>query len=115
MSRHLSCPVKYSRQTCEPFELGIEGAQCVLTVGHTCNHAARIVDKFGDGETKEILRLFEFTVRCELCIDPIDKPHVDEDGTRRWRACPNPATREVLDEQGRTLNVCEEHFRKDAS
>jgi hypothetical protein len=51
---------------------------------------------------------------CDLCIDPIDKPHIDEDGTKRWRACPNPATREVLDDSGRDLNVCEEHFRKAA-
>jgi hypothetical protein len=52
---------------------------------------------------------------CELCIDPIDAPHVDADGTRRWRACPNPATRQVLDNGGRTLDVCEEHFAKGAS
>ena len=52
---------------------------------------------------------------CELCIDPIDKPHVDEHGTKRWRACPNKATREVRDEKGRPLRVCEEHFEKGSS
>ena len=52
---------------------------------------------------------------CELCVDPIDKPHVDEDGAKRWRPCPNPATREVLDDNGKPLRVCEEHFRKEAS
>jgi hypothetical protein len=51
---------------------------------------------------------------CELCVDPINKPHIDEDGTRRWRACPNLATRKVLDDSGRELNVCEEHFGKEA-
>lgn len=111
----MSCPVKYSRQTCKPFDLGIEGAQCVLVAGHTCNHVARIVDEFGDSETEETCRLFEFTVQCELCIDPINKPFIDESGAHRWRACPNPAMREILDEQGRVLNVCEEHFKKDAS
>lgn len=54
---------------------------------------------------------------CELCIDPIDRPHIDEDGTKRWRACTNPPTRQVL--QGgkiqRVLHVCEEHFKKEAS
>jgi len=52
---------------------------------------------------------------CELCRDPIDKPYIDEGGARRWRACPNPATRQVLDDSGRTLNICEEHFAKEAS
>jgi len=48
---------------------------------------------------------------CELCIDPIDNSHIDEDGTKRWRACTNPATRQVLDNSGKPLNVCEEHFK----
>jgi hypothetical protein len=55
---------------------------------------------------------------CELCIDPIDKPFVDEDGTKRFRACPNKATREVAQtgtKVPRTLRVCEEHFTKETS
>lgn len=54
-------------------------------------------------------------VLCELCVDPIDKPHVDEYGSQRWRACQNLATRQVSDEKGRTLNVCEECFERGAS
>jgi hypothetical protein len=53
------------------------------------------------------------TASCELCIDPIDKPYIDEDGSRRWRVCHNPATRQVLQSDGRTLNVCEEHFQRE--
>jgi len=48
--------------------------------------------------------------KCELCIDPIDLPHVDEDGARRWRACPNLAARTV-EHSGHKLRVCEEHFQ----
>ncbi len=58
---------------------------------------------------------FAWAEFCELCIDPIDEPHVDQDGTKRWRPCPNPATREVLADNGKPLRVCEEHFRKEAS
>ena len=54
-------------------------------------------------------------MKCELCADPFDRPHVDEHGAKRWRACPNTATRQVLDEKGRTLNICEEHFKAEAS
>lgn len=56
-------------------------------------------------------------MKCELCCDPIDKPHIDKDGTRWWRACPNEATRQVF-QQGKkdwVLNICEEHFKKEAS
>jgi len=53
--------------------------------------------------------------KCELCIDPIDKPHIEADGSRRWRACPNRATREVVDGAGRPLWICEEHFKKGSS
>lgn len=54
---------------------------------------------------------------CELCIDPIDKPHVDEHGNRRWRPCPNLATRQVVHGTGKKewiLNICEDHFAKEA-
>lgn len=47
--------------------------------------------------------------KCELCIDPINKPHIDESGARRWRACPNPAAH-VVDHNGHKLRICEEHF-----
>ncbi len=50
---------------------------------------------------------------CELCIDPIDKPYVDEHGNRRWRRCPNLATKQVGNlNTGRRLNICKEHFEK---
>jgi hypothetical protein len=52
---------------------------------------------------------------CDLCLDSIDKPHVDADGTKRVRACPNVAMRQVLDAKGRRINICEEHFAKEAS
>lgn len=52
---------------------------------------------------------------CQICIDPIDKPHIDEDGTKRIRACPNTATRDVLDNAGWPMRVCEQHFKEDAS
>lgn len=50
--------------------------------------------------------------QCELCIDPIDKPHEMPDGSKRWRACPNAATRRVVQDSGRPLWVCEECFQK---
>lgn len=50
---------------------------------------------------------------CQLCIDPIDKPYVDEGGAQRWRACPNPAAH-VVDHNGHKLRVCEDHFQKGA-
>jgi hypothetical protein len=49
--------------------------------------------------------------KCELCMDPIDKPHVGVDGAKRWRPCPNQATRTV-DSNGHKLRICEEHFQK---
>jgi hypothetical protein len=54
---------------------------------------------------------------CDLCLDSIDKPHVDADGTKRVRACPNVATRQVVQhgKKDRLLNICEEHFAKEAS
>ncbi len=54
---------------------------------------------------------------CELCIDPPDHPHIDEGGTKRWRACSNLATRQVIQhgKKNHILNVCEEHFKKEAS
>jgi hypothetical protein len=53
---------------------------------------------------------------CELCIDPINEPYIDEHGTKIWRPCPNPATKQVGDlSTGRVLNVCEEHFLKGVS
>lgn len=59
--------------------------------------------------------LVESVDLCGLCIDPINKPHVDDDGTKRWRACPNPATRDVTDNSGRPMRICEQCFAKEAS
>lgn len=99
----MNCPVKYSRRACEPFQTGIEGAPCTLEKDHDGDHVCRTVDG-----------LFSFRMPCDLCIDPIDKPYIRR-GARVWRACPNQATREVLGANGRTLNICEEHFKKEAS
>ena len=63
----------------------------------------------------EIAKLVVELPPCDLCIDPIDKPHVNADGMRLWRACPNKGTRRVLDDAGNQINVCEEHFEKGAS
>lgn len=56
-------------------------------------------------------------MKCELCMDPVDKPHIEEGGGKRWRACPNEATRQVIQhgKKDHMLNICEEHFRKEAS
>lgn len=49
--------------------------------------------------------------KCELCIDLIDKPHIDARSARRWLACPNQAARTVW-RNGHELRVCEEHFQR---
>jgi hypothetical protein len=62
-------------------------------------------------------RWWDLPGTCELCVDPVDKPHIDEHGTKRWRPCLNLATRQVL-QRGKkewVLNICEEHFAKEAS
>ena len=46
---------------------------------------------------------------CEVCIDPIDKPFVDEGGAKRWRPCPNSAAHTVTDGRDK-MRVCEEHY-----
>jgi hypothetical protein len=67
----------------------------------------------GDGPADRADVERELNPPCELCIDSIDKAHVDEHGAKRWRACSNKATREIRDEKGRTLRICEEHFKKE--
>jgi hypothetical protein len=54
------CPVVYERHRCAPFKLGIEGAQCMLAVGHAGEHVAQIVKLFGDNPEDDVTELFRF-------------------------------------------------------
>lgn len=56
------CPVVYARRTCEPFCLGIEGAECMLGAGHPGDHATKILAHFGDTPDQDVHQLFRFTV-----------------------------------------------------
>lgn len=102
--------------------IGSDGTRCphcaendIKATLESVNTARGRVDRCWQcgGEYQKDVRVWPKT--CELCVDPIDKPHVDADGSNRWRACRNPATRQVLDETGRPIDICEDHFAKGAS
>lgn len=54
------CPVTYGRRTCQPFQLGIEGARCRLPANHAGEHVTSIVKEFGDTPERDVIEDFTF-------------------------------------------------------
>ncbi len=60
------CPVTYSRTTCAPFVLGIEGLKCILDAKHDCDHMGRYVAEFSREGRGDKMAEFHFRIDAPL-------------------------------------------------
>ncbi len=54
------CEVRYRRSSCTPFELGIEGARCMLDAEHAGEHVVQVLKVFGATPDEDVYELFRF-------------------------------------------------------